>query len=65
MSVTEQRMALLMRRLVNRPPLVLLDEVWNGMSEDMVKVSRKYLREVLVSYPSRTRRKGNILRCYV
>lgn len=45
LSISEQRMVLLMRALVGRPPLVLLDEVWSGMDEAMVKVARKYLRE--------------------
>jgi ABC-type transport system involved in cytochrome c biogenesis ATPase subunit len=45
LGVGEQRMVLLMRALVGRPPVVLLDEVWSGMSEEMVKAARKYLRE--------------------
>lgn len=44
LSVAEQRMVLLMRALVGRPPLVLLDEVWSGMDEGMVRAARKYLR---------------------
>jgi hypothetical protein len=39
-----QSMALLMRALVGRPPLVLLDEVWSGMDEGMVCAARAYLR---------------------
>jgi ABC-type molybdenum transport system ATPase subunit/photorepair protein PhrA len=49
LSVGEQRMVLLMRALVGRPPLVLLDEVWSGMDEGMVRAARKYLREGGVS----------------
>ncbi|KAF9465209.1 P-loop containing nucleoside triphosphate hydrolase protein [Collybia nuda] len=45
LSVGEQRMVLLMRALVGRPPLVLLDEVWSGMDEGMVRAARRYLRE--------------------
>ena len=39
-----QSMVLLMRALVGRPPLVLLDEVWSGMDEGMVCAARAYLR---------------------
>lgn len=35
---------LLMRALVGRPPIVLLDEVWSGMDEGMVRAARAYLR---------------------
>ncbi|KIY51464.1 P-loop containing nucleoside triphosphate hydrolase protein, partial [Fistulina hepatica ATCC 64428] len=44
LSIGEQRMVLLMRALVGRPPLVLLDEVWSGMDERMVNAARAYLR---------------------
>lgn len=44
LSPGEQRMVLLMRALVNRPPLVLLDEAWSGMDENMIRATRKYLR---------------------
>ncbi|THU88804.1 P-loop containing nucleoside triphosphate hydrolase protein, partial [Dendrothele bispora CBS 962.96] len=44
LSIGEQRMVLLMRALVGRAKLVLLDEVWSGMDESMVRVARKYLR---------------------
>jgi len=37
-------MVLLMRALVGRPSLVLLDEVWSGMDEGMVRAAREYLR---------------------
>jgi ABC-type molybdenum transport system ATPase subunit/photorepair protein PhrA len=39
-----QSVVLLMRALVGRPPLVLLDEVWSGMDEGMVRAARAYLR---------------------
>ncbi len=45
LGVGEQRMVLLMRALVGRPQLVLLDEVWSGMDERMVTVAKRYLRE--------------------
>lgn len=45
LAVGEQRMVLLMRALVGRAPLILLDEVWSGMGEGMVKAARRYLRE--------------------
>jgi ABC-type multidrug transport system ATPase subunit len=45
LSVGEQRLVLLMRTLVGRLPIVLLDEVWSGMSEEMVSAAKKYLRE--------------------
>ncbi|THU88807.1 P-loop containing nucleoside triphosphate hydrolase protein [Dendrothele bispora CBS 962.96] len=44
LSIGEQRMVLLMRALVGRAKLVLLDEVWSGMDESMVRVARRYLR---------------------
>ncbi len=47
LGIAEQRVVLLMRALVGRPPLIFLDEVWSGMSEEMVKIARKYLREEL------------------
>lgn len=45
LSPGEQSMVLLMRALVGKPPLVLLDEAWAGMDEGMVKAARTYLRE--------------------
>jgi len=45
LSPGEQRIVLLMRALVSRPPLVLLDEVWSGMDEGMVSAVRRYLTE--------------------
>lgn len=41
----EQRMVLLMRAVVGKPPLVLLDEVWSGMVEEMALAARRYLRD--------------------
>ncbi|KAH9022493.1 P-loop containing nucleoside triphosphate hydrolase protein [Lactarius hengduanensis] len=40
-----QSVALLMRALVGRPSLVLLDEVWAGMDDGMVRAAREYLRD--------------------
>ncbi|KII95469.1 hypothetical protein PLICRDRAFT_96475 [Plicaturopsis crispa FD-325 SS-3] len=45
LSAGEQSMVLLMRALVGRPPLVLLDEVWSGMDEGMIEAARHYLRD--------------------
>ncbi|KAJ7881296.1 P-loop containing nucleoside triphosphate hydrolase protein [Mycena olivaceomarginata] len=44
LPVAAQRMVLLMRALVARPPLVLLDEVWSGMDDSMVAAAHAYLR---------------------
>ncbi|KAH9949298.1 P-loop containing nucleoside triphosphate hydrolase protein [Amylocystis lapponica] len=41
----EQSIVLLMRALVGRPPLVLLDEVWAGMDEGQVQAARRYLAD--------------------
>lgn len=43
----EQSLVLLLRALVNKPPLLILDEVFSGMDARMVEVARKYLRESL------------------
>lgn len=43
-SPGEQRLVLLMRALVDRPPLILLDEVWSGMDDSMIAAARRYLR---------------------
>lgn len=45
LSPGEQSMVLLMRALVGRPPLVLLDEAWAGMDEGMVTAAKAYLRD--------------------
>lgn len=47
-SPGEQRLVLLMRALVGRPPVVLLDEAWSGMDDSMITAARKYLRGELV-----------------
>ncbi|KAJ3854409.1 P-loop containing nucleoside triphosphate hydrolase protein [Lentinula lateritia] len=44
LPLPQQRIVLLMRALVGRAPLILLDEVWSGMDEIMVRVAREYLR---------------------
>ncbi|KAF9811747.1 hypothetical protein IEO21_06470 [Rhodonia placenta] len=41
----EQAIVLLMRALVGRPPLVLLDEVWAGMDEGMIQAVWRYLAD--------------------
>jgi len=46
-SPGEQRLVLLMRALVGRPPLVLLDEAWSGMDERMIAAARRYLRDCI------------------
>jgi hypothetical protein len=38
-----QSVVLLMRALVGCPPLVLLDEVWAGMDDGMIRAARAYL----------------------
>ena len=48
-SPGEQRLVLLMRALVGRPPLVLLDEAWSGMDEAMIAAARRYLRGDLIN----------------
>ena len=40
-SPGEQRIVLLMRALVSRPPVVLIDEVWSGMGEGMIFALRR------------------------
>ena len=47
LSPGEQSMVLLMRALVNRPALLILDEVFAGMDGRMVEVAKTYLREGL------------------
>jgi ABC-type molybdenum transport system ATPase subunit/photorepair protein PhrA len=48
LSQAERAVVLLMRALVGRPPLLLLDEPWCGMEAGMVEAARAYLRERLV-----------------
>ncbi|KAF8546650.1 P-loop containing nucleoside triphosphate hydrolase protein [Imleria badia] len=45
LSPGEQSVVLLMRALVGHPQLVLLDEMWAGMDDRMVRAARRYLRE--------------------
>ena len=49
LSPGEQRLVLLMRALVGRPPLILLDEAWSGMDDTMIAAARRYLRGEVVS----------------
>lgn len=49
LSAGEQGVVLLMRALVGRPPLVILDEVWAGMDGAMIEAARRYLRNGGVS----------------
>ncbi|KAF5381487.1 hypothetical protein D9757_008161 [Collybiopsis confluens] len=49
LPISQQRIVLLMRALVGRAPLILLDEVWSGMDERMVRAARGYLRGDLTS----------------
>lgn len=46
LSIGEQRMVMLMRALVGQKPLVLLDEAWSGMDEDMMHTAASYLRRL-------------------
>ncbi|KAG8907060.1 hypothetical protein FRB99_005437 [Tulasnella sp. 403] len=43
----EQSLVLLMRALVAKAPLIILDEAFAGMSENMVNVAKAYLRDAL------------------
>ncbi|KZS99763.1 P-loop containing nucleoside triphosphate hydrolase protein [Laetiporus sulphureus 93-53] len=45
LSPGEQSIVLLMRALVGRQQLVLLDEVWSGMDDGMVQAVRRYLAD--------------------
>ncbi|PCH35667.1 nucleoside triphosphate hydrolase protein [Wolfiporia cocos MD-104 SS10] len=45
LTAGEQSMVLLMRALVGRPLLVLLDEVWAGMDDGMVQAVWRYLAD--------------------
>lgn len=49
LSPGEQRLVLLMRALVGRPPLILLDEAWSGMDDNMIAAVRRYLRGEVIS----------------
>ena len=43
LSVGEQRLVLLARALVKRPPLVILDEPFQGLDADRLEICRSYL----------------------
>lgn len=43
----EQSLVLLLRALVNSPPLLILDEVFAGMDDELVARAKWYLREKL------------------
>jgi len=43
LSAGEQRVVLVMRALVGRPPLVLLDEALSGMTDGMIRVVKRYV----------------------
>jgi hypothetical protein len=45
LSTGDQRIVLLMRALVGQPPVVILDEVWSGMSSEQISTVKTYLRE--------------------
>ena len=47
LSPGEQSLVLLLRALVNKPPLLILDEVFSGMDSRMIAVAKRYLRESL------------------
>jgi len=47
LPAAEQALVLLMRALVAKAPLVILDEAFAGMNEEMVRVAKMYLREEL------------------
>ena len=49
LSPGEQRLVLLMRALVGRPPLILLDEAWSGMDDIMIAAVRRYLRDEVIN----------------
>lgn len=49
LSPGEQRLVLLMRTLVGRPPLILLDEAWSGMDDNMIAAVRRYLRGEIIN----------------
>jgi len=43
----EQSLVLLLRALIGKPPLLILDEVFAGMDARMIGVAKRYLREKL------------------
>jgi len=43
LSNSAQRLVLLLRAFVKKPPLLILDEPYQGMDEDMIKRAREYL----------------------
>jgi molybdate transport system ATP-binding protein len=43
LSTSHQRLVLLLRAFVKRPPLLILDEPYQGMDETMIKRAREYL----------------------
>ncbi|KAJ3286018.1 hypothetical protein HDU79_006887 [Rhizoclosmatium sp. JEL0117] len=50
LSMGEQRMGLIMRALVKKPPLVIMDEPFQGVDEDCVEIVHKWMeREFLNS----------------
>jgi len=44
LPVGEQSLVIVLRALVGKPKLVLLDEAWSGMDTDTVKGAHKFLR---------------------
>lgn len=47
LPIGHQALILLMRAFVGSPRLIILDEVFSGMDDQMVALARKYLREEL------------------
>ena len=43
LATSHQRLVLLMRAFVKKPPLLILDEPYQGMDDDMIKRAREYL----------------------
>jgi molybdate transport system ATP-binding protein len=43
MSTSHQRLVLLLRAFVKQPELLILDEPYQGMDDEMIKIARKYL----------------------
>lgn len=44
LPVGEQSLVIVLRALVGKPKLVLLDEAWSGMDADTVKIVHAFLR---------------------